>query len=321
MELLPLRENDIEIAINLFEEGFYFFTSYPKYITAVELKVFLNKLKKKYMIVMNGNIIGLAMYLTYNSKYVFCNLMVKPNSINEVNKELIMKDFIKLIKKEVKEVSRIETISFEFDRSNTRLLEGMGFTKEIEKKNEIYKNDRFWSLYTYTLKDKSIESLINMQLVDCTVTIKRYEEKYKEQLDFVLREKMFLAQIPNEVKIITDDIDSVNAHILQKKLYPFMLCKNEEVIGIISISDLDWENRNGRLVGGLLNRNSDNISNNSLLKAVKEVLGFCKEEIRLKRVWSVLPVNQFKHEDIELAFDIEGKTKNSDMLYVGCVFD
>lgn len=160
MDFVLLSEKNFMDVIGLFDEKFYFLTTYPQIISLEELKIFLLKTGQTYKIVDGEKTIGLAYYRLFNEEYVFMKLKTKKEMVDDIKSISLLKQFLKLIKRDVKHVKRIETMVYEFDNNEINMLNKAGFRCEVEKRKEVFKEGRFWSALVYTLVDDEIKHLI-----------------------------------------------------------------------------------------------------------------------------------------------------------------
>lgn len=135
-------------------------TTYPRLVSSIDLKNFILGGAKFYKIVDEGSTVGLAYYLAHNPNYVFFKLKVNQNKVSVDSYEILLRDFLRFIKREIKDIERIETHAYEFDKTEVELLDKLGLKREVTKQKELYKDNRFWCLYVYSLIDEEIESAI-----------------------------------------------------------------------------------------------------------------------------------------------------------------
>ncbi|NBI06437.1 hypothetical protein [Senegalia massiliensis] len=109
---------------------------------------------------------------------------------------------------------------------------------------------------------------------------------------------------------------SVTNLILSKSLYPFIFKQKNKKSNykpdlILCIYNIDWENRNCQMIGRILSDYFDD--REDLNQYIKLLLNFCKNEIRMHKVWGLLKKdniyynavnNHFHKKNISNEFEI-----------------
>lgn len=153
------------------------------------------------------------------------------------------------------------------------------------------------------------------------IFIKRHENKNITAASEVVSRQYIISILNiNDIKNKNLNANTILIKLIQKKLFIFDLCYNGMFIGLICIDDIDWENRNCRIKCGLLEDYVKMISLDLIKELIKDILNFCKNELRLNRVWGVISNDETVFiKVLEEYFDLEGMTISKNILYYGCL--
>jgi len=114
-----------------------------------------------YKFLVDDKLVGLGFFVEFNPKYVFFKFKTSPKTVEFKYNTLMLKDFLRLIKKYFSGVRRLETSVYEFDTAEIEYLEETGLILQVRKNKEVYKYNRFWDNMVYAVVDKEIENITN----------------------------------------------------------------------------------------------------------------------------------------------------------------
>lgn len=151
------------------------------------------------------------------------------------------------------------------------------------------------------------------------VFLKRHEEKYNSYFNEIVKQQEMLKRIPDSIENDSNST-SINEEIIYKRLFAFVLSYNQEAVGFLCIDNIDWENRNCRLKGGIIEKYSASINPDMLKPCLVEALSFCYNFLNMRRVWGMMESdNSYTAEVIDEIFLREGVTIENDIIYFGNV--
>jgi len=152
--------------------------------------------------------------------------------------------------------------------------------------------------------------------------IKRHEDYYNKYVQEVLERKDIISIISKDIDADNFDYSNITKQLIGKRLFSFLLYKGTTVTGIFCLEEIDWENRNCRLKLGLFDEYLNDYDHEYVRTGINNVLDFCKSNIRLKRVWGIVPDrDNNKIECLQDVFKVEGKTKSEDYIYMGHILE
>lgn len=161
MKISPITHGDYQEILALFNDPFYFQTSYPAMVSADELFNYLIH-NHTFSLICNKKISGLGLYKEHNSQYVFMKIKLSSNNSCTSLYHHFLSDFIKLIKNNVPHVHRIETMVFDFEAEDLNILQQSHFKQEAIKKNEVYKEGKLRSVHTFSLIGGEIDKYLSI---------------------------------------------------------------------------------------------------------------------------------------------------------------
>ncbi|NBI06438.1 hypothetical protein [Senegalia massiliensis] len=153
-----LKRDEFENIISLFTDDFYFFTTNPDIVFYEELNSFLMLNGKTYKILdRDFQVIGLAFIKEFNLKYILYKFKIIKSDLNQSVGRLAFKEFLIFLFKKYKNIQRIETVVYGFDKYELDFYNQLGINEEIIKKKDIFKEGVFWDSYIFNLaKNKKI---------------------------------------------------------------------------------------------------------------------------------------------------------------------
>ena len=115
-----------------------------------------------------------------------------------------------------------------------------------------------------------------------------------------------------------EDSGYIWRRLMKKSLFAFSLMYESRVMGWLCLDDIDWENRNGRIKGGIRKEFNREVYAGALIIYLEQLLRFCAEELRLKRVWTIVHDNDVLGLKVASALlELEGAASENDILYFG----
>lgn len=324
--IIAISKKDMPEIIRLFDDNFYFLTTYPNLVSHEELELFLIDYGKTFKIIENGNLIGLAFYKTFNDEDIFFKFRTKTMKEADI---FLLKEFIGLITNEQKGVKRIQTSAFEFDYSERRFLNQARVPREAIKKHSAFKNRIHWDCIEYSLVQSEIREFIgsvnalegeNISAYADEVSIQRHEAKHNHYLEYIMGKQDMLAVLQNN---LSEHSCSTIAHdIAAKRIFPFSLNMGDKTVGYVSLMDMDWENRNGRIVCGVYEEYIGSTGMEYIGMGLEKVLDFCRSSLDLKRVWGITcKSNLHARKLFEGLLELESTSSKKDILYYGHIFE
>ncbi len=150
---------DYQCVVDLFNNTFYFQTPYPTMVSAEELFSYLSN-HQTLILKENHTVVGLAFYKVYDPQYVFTKIKLIEDINCLFNYNIYFQKLIKAIKDHLPKIHRIETIFFDFESKDIKMIKQLNFKQEIIKKNEIFKDGEFRNVYIFALVDKEIDDYL-----------------------------------------------------------------------------------------------------------------------------------------------------------------
>ncbi len=325
-DIIAISEEDMPEIIKLFDDSFYFMTTYPDLVSYEELKLFLINYGSAFKIIEDENLVGLAFYRAFNNEDVFFKFRTK--TMNEADVSLLRK-FISIIINEQKEVKRIQTSVFEFDHSERYFLSWAGIPYETRKKYSAFKDGKSWSSIEYSLVQSEIIDFIesvnvlegeNIGVHADKVNIQRHEAKHDQYLEYIAEKQEMLVVLQD---IPGNPSSGAIAHkVSAKKIFPFCLNVGNRTAGYVSLVDVDWENRNGRIVCGVYEAYMESTELEYIRIGLEKMLDFCRSSLGLKKVWGIIRENNTQARKLlEGLFELESTPGKKDVLYYGYILE
>lgn len=153
------------------------------------------------------------------------------------------------------------------------------------------------------------------------ISILRHEGKYNKYIEHMLKKNDIFNVIPYDFEYNSYN-NYITNEILNKNIFSFSLNIENKNIGFLSLVDFDWENRNCRIICSVFDKYLDDIEIKHVKLSIEKILEFCKNDLRIKRVWGITyNGNPYSSMILDDLFSFEGTSKNKDILYYGYVFE
>ena len=243
---------------------------------------------------------------------------------DEIKARLILSKFLKEILKNEKDTKlvRLETLAYSFEENDIEFIKKSGFEFEVEKKEDIFFNDKLQSAFLYSAVDQEIEKIINFgdELLE-DIQIDRHNKINNKYLKEIIKYPEMIRLIyQNEVlEINEDESSSIDYLIKKKKIFPFTLFYKGNVIGFFCLDNIDWENKNCRFKGGIFQDYVEKIQFGQVKKCIEYVVNFLQVTLGLRRVSGVIRENSFAVDVFDEIFTREGSNINKTLFYYGNV--
>ena len=153
------------------------------------------------------------------------------------------------------------------------------------------------------------------------ISIKRHEGKYNNYFRYIINQPEIIKGINKDINETLSDFNDINDLIVDKKIFPLVLDINGTVIGFLCLDDIDWENRNCRLKGGIYEDCISSISYEQSSKCILELLNFCYNTLGLIRIWGYAAQDCFANTVLGSVLNKEGTTIDEKIIYYGSIVE